>query len=258
MRDRRRAVVSEQLRRRRKTVASIAVLVVLVIAGVLITRSPIFSVTTVQVEGLAASQRQVVREALGIRRGENALTVDLEAATTRVERLPWVAAADVRRLPPAGVIVTVARRRPAVTLRLRDAAWKLDAHGVVMAGGRGKGLPTVFAPDADAPPPGEPVSHAGVRQALGVYRRLSGPQRADITRYDARRPRDVRVLVSSEVARGLGNDRGLWIRIGEPEQVVTKMRVARALMRRLKATGPTVPVAGLDVRVAGNPVAIRR
>jgi cell division protein FtsQ len=71
-----------------------------------------FAVANVSVEGRVREPREAILDALGVKRGTPILGVDLGAAKTRLEALPWVRRAEIERLLPDTIFVRIAERRP--------------------------------------------------------------------------------------------------------------------------------------------------
>jgi cell division protein FtsQ len=71
-----------------------------------------FVVREVYVVGRAATPKATLLQAVGVNRGEPILGVDLQAARQRVQALPWVRQASVRRVLPDTIVVDIVERRP--------------------------------------------------------------------------------------------------------------------------------------------------
>ncbi|MBK8177070.1 MAG: cell division protein FtsQ/DivIB [Rhodospirillales bacterium] len=80
-----------------------------------------FVVRDVFVVGRTETPKATLLNALGVRRGVPILAIDLEAARERVQQLPWVRDASVRRVLPDTVIVELVERRPL-------ALWQHDSR----------------------------------------------------------------------------------------------------------------------------------
>ena len=65
-------------------------LVVLVGAGALSLRSPLFDVNEVQVLGVNHTNPETIREVSGISAGDTLLEVDMATAVAAIAELPWV------------------------------------------------------------------------------------------------------------------------------------------------------------------------
>ncbi len=70
------------------------------------------TVESVQVEGRQRADRQAILAALGVTRGTPILSVDLDAAETRLEAVPWVRSASIERLLPDTLFVRLTERVP--------------------------------------------------------------------------------------------------------------------------------------------------
>ena len=71
-----------------------------------------FTVEGVAFEGRAAAAKDELERMLGIKRGDLMLYVDVDEARARLESLPWVKSASVRRVWPNRISVQVVERRP--------------------------------------------------------------------------------------------------------------------------------------------------
>lgn len=238
----RRAEVRRErmLRRRRRTLVAGAVLAVVAILYT-VERSSLVALAEVQVSGTVRLDEGAVRGAAALPLGTSTLRLDLAAAERRVEELPLVRAATVRRVDPLTVEVVVEERVPAVVLRTRGRPTLVDGDGVVVAVGTEAGLPELVV-DAPRPPvPGEALSTvAGAANAFGVHAALPGPLRARVVRYEARAADDATVVLTS----------GVRVRFGRAARVAEKARALEAIL----SLGE--PVVEVDVRAPANPVVV--
>lgn len=256
IRARRNQVSRDRARRRRRVVGSVAAVIVLAAAAIGVARSPLFTIDAVRVVGVTEDEQDVVRQAVALGMGDNLLTVDLGAASARVRALPWVRDADVRRRPPSGVEVTVVPRKPVVVVRLPDAAWLVDAEGVVVAGGVGEGLVELTAPYSVVPGVGAQVRDAALRNALDARAQLPETLRGQVLRYEARSARDLRLHLEN----------GMVVRFGVADDVDAKARSVDLLLEQARAQAarrtpdghpaPVLGVAEIDVRSPDNPVLV--
>ena len=69
-------------------------------------------VESVQVEGRKRADPHAILAALGVARGTPILSVDLDAAKTRLETVPWVRNASIERLLPDTLYVRLTERNP--------------------------------------------------------------------------------------------------------------------------------------------------
>ena len=107
---RRREVREDRRRRRLRRTIMVAVALVLVVVGVLVERSSLVALAEVRVTGTERLDVRTVRRAADLELGTSTLRLPLGEARERVEALPLVASAEVRRLDPLTVLVEVTER----------------------------------------------------------------------------------------------------------------------------------------------------
>lgn len=257
IRARRREVAAEGARRRRRVTLSVVVAMTLAAGAYGLTYTPLFAVAEVTVSGVTAERAEAVELAAAVRIGERMLSVDLERVRSDVEALAWVRTADIARVQPSTVSITVVDREPVVVVRSAGEAWLLDREGVVVAGGSADGLPVVDAPASVLPGPGVRTSDAAVRNALAVHAGLVEEVRAAVTRYDAPSERGLRAHLAGLDGTG---EEGVWVRFGLAERVEAKSRVVLLLLEQAgeqaDRAGVARGIAEIDVRAPDNPVLV--
>lgn len=221
---RREGVARARLRRRRRVTASLAVVVLVAMAAAGIAMSPLAEITEVRVTGVDGERLRQARAAADVHLGENVLAANLGTAEGRVEELPWVHSAAVRRQPPTTVEITVVVRTPVVRLETSESTWLVDREGVVVAEGTDEQLPLVHAPEAVLPAVGSPVRDAAVRNALKVRARLPETLRSQVVRYEAPSPRGLRLQLED----------GVTVRVGRAEQVQEKARAMSLMLAQMR------------------------
>lgn len=244
----RRAAVAEAARRRRRGVlGSLAALAGIALGAAAVAASPLFDVEEVVVAGVDAERAEEIEDVVGIAPGDNLLLADTSGGQARVERLAWVAEAQVWRMPPAQLVVEVAQRAPAAVVRLADRSWVVDADGVVLRGGAEDGVPRIDAPGAALPAPGERIGDAGIANALAFHRDLPDGVAGRVDRYEAPSASELRVLLASDQGE-------VWARVGRAEDVGRKAAVLAGLLAELpdEVTG----AEEIDVRAPENPVLV--
>lgn len=240
----RRAEVRHErmLVRRRRTLIAIG-LAAVVAVGLAVERSSLVALATVEVAGARTVAAEDIRAAADLPLGTSTLRLRLGAAAERVEELPAVRGATVRRVDPLTVRIEVVERRPVVVLRSAEGEALLDREGVVVSHDEGRELPTIEVTAEDLPAPGESVSdHAAAANAFVFHRTLPGPLRAEVASYLARGPDELDLLL----------ERGAVARLGRAHRVPEKARALGALLDDL----PTEPGWTLDVRAPTNPVVV--
>lgn len=146
LRARRREVRLAALRRwARRTTAGVIVSGVLA-GGVAVASSSLFGLEGVDVTGARRVTPARVRAAAGLRAGASVLRLDLGRARARVEALPEVRSATVRRAGALRVRITVVERTPAVGVRAAGGQRFFDVEGIEVPGPARGRIPTVMLP----------------------------------------------------------------------------------------------------------------
>ena len=110
------------------------------------------TVQTVTLEGRAETSRRDIIRMLGIKRGTLMIHVDVDEARARLEALPWVKSAEVRRVWPDRIVVNIEERRPVALWQRDGEVIVIDAQGHPIAGEeptRFAGLPLVVGNGAE-------------------------------------------------------------------------------------------------------------
>jgi cell division protein FtsQ len=119
----RRDEVRRQTGRRRFRVLVIVAVVVLSVVGTYLTiESPFLDVDHVDVSGAVHVSPAAVQRAAAVAHGRPLLRVNLAAVAARVDQLPWVAHATVRRSLPGTLRISVTEATPVAYVR---------SHGIV-------------------------------------------------------------------------------------------------------------------------------
>jgi cell division protein FtsQ len=240
----RRLDVQRRAGRRRLRLLLIVTAAALLTAGIWVAlRSPLLDVDQVRVVGAEHTPSAAVVSASGLHRGDPMITVDGRLAARRVEALPWVASANVRRVWPGTVQVTVSERRAVAVTRADPANWAiLDGSARVLA----------WVPSAPAdlfpleglgsvPHPGSTL--AAARSLLAV--------RAALSPALAARAAALVGVGDGQVDLRL-NPRGT-VEFGLADQLPAKVKAAETVLASVDMRN----LATLDVRLPTSPVVTR-
>jgi cell division protein FtsQ len=93
-----------------------------------------FVVGEVYVVGRSDTPKGDLINALGVRRGEAILAVDLDEVRDRLLALPWVREASVERQLPDTLVVRIAERRPLAIWQNQGQYAVIDERGEVLSG----------------------------------------------------------------------------------------------------------------------------
>jgi len=205
-------------------------LLALVAAAVGLAWSPMLDVEQVEVLGSRRLPTAQVLAAVSVDRGAPLVAVDLTAVRRRVEALPYVKSAEVRRHWPDRVVVEIVERVPALAVPVDGGVALYDSDGVRLGGAvtlpRGVPLLRVAGgrPDADL-----------VKAVVAIVGSIPDSVRAQVLGYSATSPEDVTFALT-------GNREVVW---GSPDSGTDKAKVLLALLRR--------PATRYDVRAPAAP-----
>lgn len=124
-----------QTRRRLRWLVALAVILVLILAVLAVARSPVLSVSRVEINLAGAKHISVrqVESAANVPLHTPLVGVDVGAIAQRIAQLPWVETATVQRVWPQTLSVSVTERRPVAQAPNGAGGWSLvDEAGRVM------------------------------------------------------------------------------------------------------------------------------
>jgi cell division protein FtsQ len=229
-------------RRRRRLLVALGVLTGLV-AVAAATRSPLLDVDEVRVAGGGRTAPDDIAAAAGIDDRAAMVGLDTAAAERRIEALPWVADATVRRSWPGLVTVTVEERTPAAAAAVDEGRWaEVDASGRVLAvteagAAAPDGLPALTGVGGPVVP-GEPLPvEAG--GALTLVDALEGAFPGGIAG------------VSTDLDATLGY--GTAVRFGTADELDAKVTALQTVLERVDLAC----VATVDVSAPASPALTR-
>lgn len=216
----------------------------IVVLGIIVIRSPLFSLEEIEIAGANRTGTQDVLAIAGLEVGEPLMDADVAFAEEAISRLPWVFTAEVSRSWPRSVTIDIVERQAAANLPSNGGSYAVvDRFGRVLEriGALDNGLPVVQVP-ARAAFPGDDVPEAvdAVRVASALPRAVA--------------PWVVSVGVDQEsgvVLELVDNGRAL---MGDSEQLNDKYVALATVLTRVQLQC----AERIDVRVAQTPVLTRR
>lgn len=217
--------------RRRALRLALAVGAVAVVAWLLLA-SPVLAVRHVRVDGAVTLTADEVRRAAGVADGTPLLRVDVDAARTRVARLPQVASVQVTRGWPGTVVVTLTERLPVAVVDRGGTRSLVDKDGVLFDTITGDPPHGVVPLDVANPRSDDPTTRA----ALAALAAMPPDLRAQIARASATTDQDVTLTLA-------GGTTVLW---GDAADSAKKASVLGALVGQIKA-GTLDPAKTIDV-----------
>jgi cell division protein FtsQ len=221
IRARRVAVLRAEGRRRLRLVLVVTTLAVAIAAAWTLSRSVILDVDRVHIDGVDGPAAALVREVAGVPEGVALLDVDTGAIEARLERLPWVKEADVRRKWPGTLVMTVVERTAIAVVPSGTGLALLDEDGVVMAR---ESLPT--APTVE----GLPVVAVPLSVAVGAVHLDAGPGLAVVAALTADLEPWVEAVLVGDGHVGLDLVGGATVSMGPAVRLDDKVSAVRAVL----------------------------
>ena len=126
----------------------------MVALGIVVSRSSLFAMTSLEVRGTHHVSRQQLQELAGVDGSTNVLWLSPGAVQRRVLADPWIASAEVRRELPSGITITVHERTAvAVGTDASGGAFLVAGDGVVLGPApAGTALPAIDVRPATVAP----------------------------------------------------------------------------------------------------------
>ena len=164
---RRVEVARHEGRRRLRLLAALCIVTLLALGCIVAANSSFLDVDEVEVIGAANTDPAAVVAAGGVVIGDPLLDLDVEAAVSAMERLPWIESATIDRTVGGSVLITVSERVPVSGLPLDAGLMLVDRDGRqlgVVAGAPTGFLPIIgITPDGVVGQPAPPETHAVLR-----------------------------------------------------------------------------------------------
>ncbi|MEW6755052.1 MAG: FtsQ-type POTRA domain-containing protein [Candidatus Latescibacterota bacterium] len=229
--------------------------------GARIVVSEDFGLRALEVEGLRVLTGDEVLAASGLALGDNIFAVEPHKVARRLESVPWVKKAFVRRRPPDRLVVELVERRRLAWIDVGEVLG-VDAHGVLLPGAgrmaseswRDLDLPVIsglrVGPDslqAGAAPlcPGMSVPDSAVVPLLQWWQEACAADPEF-----SQNVSEIRPLGAGAVSLRLVGD-GLEVRL-PTDRVGERLKVLRNLIQRVYCECPDP--AYIDMRFAGQVV----
>ena len=135
----------DQATRWAKTLALIALPVVLLAGFAAATYTPLFRLRDIHVEGTQSLRPGEVITRAGIGSGTNVFHLDTGSILTALEADPWIRSATVERHLPGSVVITVQERTPIARALVGTTSTVVAGDGTVLPGADATGLPEIRA-----------------------------------------------------------------------------------------------------------------
>jgi cell division protein FtsQ len=128
-----------------KTLALVALPVVLLAGFAAATYTPLFRLRDIRVEGTQSLRPGEVIRRAGIGSGTNVFHLDTGSIVAALEADPWIRSATVERHLPGSVVITVQERTPIARALVGTSFTVVAGDGIVLPGAAAAGLPEIQA-----------------------------------------------------------------------------------------------------------------
>lgn len=238
-------------RRRQKkwnVIESVFFVLLVLVAGYILLRSPVFEVHRVLVRGNQFLSEDIIRSVADISTGVNIFKLDLAATAANLKTIPMVKEVQVTRSLPSTVVITVRERTPLALLPTGEGFIEVDEEGVYLqkASAGVPGLPVITGIQGDIPAPGQVIRAERLGDALAVIRGLPGEVVANLSEVHVAGDGQVRIYTIE----------GIQCRFGLPTEIQEKGAVFSQILLELRKQGAKVKY--IDLSCAGQPVVLYR
>ena len=93
-----------------------------------------FAVTEIEIAGNRYTPVDEIFAALGLDRGRSLISIDPAEARAALTSLPWIAGAEIRKVYPSRIVISVDEREPFAVWQAGEALSVVEADGTVIGG----------------------------------------------------------------------------------------------------------------------------
>jgi len=223
---------------------SIFFILLILLTGFVLLRSPFFEVRRVLVRGNQYLVEEKIQALAGINVGMNIFKLDLTATAENLKMIPMVKDVQVTRVLPSTVLITIKERRPLGLLSTEEGFIEVDEEGVCLqkAGSGTPGLPVITGVTANAVSPGEVVEAERLEEALMVIGGLPGEAVIKLSEVHVDQDRQIKIYTME----------GMQCRFGTATEIQEKGAVLAQVLQEIYKQGAKVKY--IDLSCAGAPV----
>lgn len=240
---------SNKGRRRQKKwniIESIFFVLLVLVTGFVLLRSPIFEVHRILVRGNQFLNEDKIRTVADIGAGVNIFKLDLAAAASNLKLLPMIKEVQVTRSLPSTVVITVKERTPLGLLPTKEGFIEVDGEGVYLqtAGASAPGLPVITGIQGVIPGPGQAIRAERLGDVLAIIGGLPPGTVANLSEVHVDGDGQLKVYTID----------GIQCRFGLATEIQEKGAVFSQLLSELRKQGAKVEY--IDLSCAGQPVVL--
>ncbi|MDD4170037.1 MAG: FtsQ-type POTRA domain-containing protein [Desulfotomaculaceae bacterium] len=223
---------------------SIFWVLIFLMTGFILLRSPLFEVRQVLVSGNQFLLEEKIRTVAGIGIGINIFKLNLTAVEENLRLMPMIKEVQVTRALPATVQITIKERRPLGLLSTGEGFIEVDEEGVCLqkAGVSTPGLPVITGASVEQSTPGEVVKAERLDDALTVISSLPDDALSILSEVHVDLDHQIKVYTME----------GFQCRLGQATEIAEKGALLALVLQEIKKQGAKVDY--IDLSCAGMPV----
>lgn len=238
------------IKRRRNIFLSILMLFLLAILFLLLLTTDIFDIREITVSGNEKLSYNNIVDLSGVIIGQNIFEVDKRQVERSLEANPYIVVDSIKRRLPAELVINIIERQEALMIEVADGYALVDQEGIYLQHVERKGqwmLPIVIGMDDMVFDIGDNISNGSNKgkALVKLYAALKEwGMLSNITHIDIQSEYDIIVMT----------DWGMQIRMGDSQDLDTKMAWIQAALKDLADKGQTKPEGVLDVAYASQAI----
>lgn len=227
-------------------IESIFFVLLVLVTGYVLLRSPFFEVHKVLVRGNQFLSEEKIRSVADIGIGTNIFKLDLGVSESNLKLVPMIKEVQVARSFPSTVVITVKERSPLGLLSTKEGFIEVDEEGIFLqkTSAGAPGLPVITGVQGDIPNPGQAVRAERLGEALAVIDGLPGEAVANLSEVHIDEDGQIRIYTIE----------GIQCRFGTATEIQEKGAVFSQLLLELRKQGAKVKY--IDLSCSGQPVVL--
>jgi len=233
-------------RKRWNIVESVFFVLLILVSGYILLKSPVFEVRKVMVRGNHFLNEDLVRSVADISPGINIFKADLEGVASNLKKVPMIRESSISRSLPSTVIIEIIERVPLGLLLTNDGLIEVDEEGVYLTkGGAGTpGLPIITGVQGDmaGAGPGQVVRAERLGEALIIISELPRDVTSNLSEVNLDKDGQVKLYTVE----------GIQCRFGLASEVREKGAILSQIITELRKQGARVNY--IDLSCADQPV----
>jgi len=223
---------------------SIFFILLILVTGFVLLRSPFFEVRRVLVRGNQFLAEDKIKAVAGIGTGVNIFKLDLAVAAENLKMIPMVKEAQVTRVLPSTVLITIRERRPLGLLTTEEGFIEVDEEGVCLqkAGAGTPGLPVITGVTSNVVNPGEVVKAERLEDVLRVLGGLPGETIVKLSEVHVDQDKQIKIYTMEGIQCRFGTATEIQEKGAVLAQVLQEIYKQGAKVKYIDLSCPEVPV----------------